>query len=107
MLKQEYKEKDTTTLEDAIKICMKALTKTLDVKLSADKSKLFYIDRLKLISLFQAVVFSLVELATLKREGDKTVISILPHDEVDKYVQQQLQRDADKEKQEAATTATA
>jgi len=79
MLKQEYKEE--FGLEDAMKLCMKVLSKTLEVKLAAEK----------------------IELATLIRENGKTVIRILPQKEVDVFVKAQEQREKEQEAEQAAT----
>ena len=60
MLKQEYKE-DETSLNDALDLSIKVLSKTLDMtKLTPEK----------------------IELATLTRENNKTQIKILPADKV-------------------------
>jgi len=80
MLKQEYKENETS-LDEALKLCMKVLGKTLDVKLSAEK----------------------IEMATLTRRDKKTVIRILPQNEVEKLVKDEEER----QKQEQETAAAA
>ena len=60
MLKQEYKENETS-LNDALDLSIKVLSKTLDMtKLTPEK----------------------IELATLTRENNKTQIKILPADKV-------------------------
>lgn len=60
MLKQEYKENETS-LSEALDLAIKVLSKTLDMtKLTPEK----------------------IELATLTRENDKTQIKILPADQV-------------------------
>ena len=60
MLKQEYKENETS-LQDALDLSIKVLSKTLDMtKLTPEK----------------------IELATLTRENNKTQIKILPADKV-------------------------
>ena len=60
MLKQEYKENETS-LEEALDLSIKVLSKTLDMtKLTPEK----------------------IELATLTRENNKTQIKILPADRV-------------------------
>jgi 20S proteasome subunit alpha 3 len=63
-LKQEYKEGETS-LADALDLSIKVLSKTLDMtKLTPDK----------------------IEISTLQRVGDKTVIKILPADEMQKLI---------------------
>jgi 20S proteasome subunit alpha 3 len=65
MLKQEYKEGEMK-LTDALDLSVKVLSKTLDMnKLTPDK----------------------IEIATLKRVDGKTVISIMPNDEMLKLIQ--------------------
>ena len=64
MLKQEYKENETS-LQDALDLSIKVLSKTLDMtKLTPEK----------------------IELATLTRENNKTQIKILPADKVTLYI---------------------
>ena len=64
MLKQEYKENETS-LQDALDLSVKVLSKTLDMtKLTPEK----------------------IELATLTRENNKTQIKILPADKVTLYI---------------------
>merc|ERR1712062_271167 len=64
MLKQEYKENETS-LSEALDLAIKVLSKTLDMtKVTADK----------------------VEIATLTRKDNKTVIRILQDDEVDVHI---------------------
>jgi len=64
ILKQEYKENETN-LDQALSLAVKVLAKTLDMtKLTADK----------------------LEIATLKRVGDKTKITILPGSQVEKLI---------------------
>ena len=64
MLKQEYKENETS-LQDALDLSIKVLSKTLDMtKLTPEK----------------------IELATLTRENNKTQIKILPADKVTFYI---------------------
>lgn len=77
LLKQEYK---SPTLDEAKQLCMKVLSKTLDVKLSAEK----------------------IEMATLTREEEKTVIKILSQSEVEELVKTHLEKEKEKEMQEAA-----
>lgn len=75
-LKQEYKE-GSTTLKDAKTLAIKVLSKTLDMtKLTAEK----------------------VEMATLSRVGDKTIINILTNKEVEELI-------SEHEKSEAAAEA--
>jgi len=74
MLKQEYKE-EGVTMDEALKLCMKVLGKTLDVKLAAEK----------------------VEMATLSRVDNKTVIRVLTQDEVYKLVKQHEEREKEQE----------
>lgn len=62
MLKQEYKE-DDTTLEEALRLAVKVLSKTLDTnKLTSER----------------------VEMATLTRANNKTQITVLSNKAVDK-----------------------
>merc|ERR1711988_1391517 len=64
MLKQEYKENETS-LSEALDLAIKVLSKTLDMtKLTPEK----------------------IELATLTRENDKTQIKILPADQVEELI---------------------
>jgi len=84
MLKQEYKE-DQTSLQDALDLSIKVLSKTLDMtKLTPEK----------------------IELATLTRENGKTQIKILPADQVDelikKYEKVEAELEAAKKEKEKA-----
>ncbi|XP_067666668.1 proteasome subunit alpha type-4-like [Haliotis asinina] len=64
MLKQEYKDGETT-LSEALALAVRVLSKTLDMtKLTPEK----------------------VEISTLTRKDNKTVIRILPHGEVEKLI---------------------
>jgi 20S proteasome subunit alpha 3 len=87
-LKQEYKEGETT-LDEALDLSVKVLSKTLDMtKMSPDK----------------------IEIATLRRVNGKTVIRILPEDEMEALMKkfeaaEKSAEEARKEK-EAATAAT-
>jgi 20S proteasome subunit alpha 3 len=75
MLKQEYKEGETT-LPDALDLSIKVLSKTLDMtKLTPEK----------------------IELATLTREDGKTKISILPADQVDTLIKKFEKAEAEAE----------
>ncbi|XP_003739722.1 proteasome subunit alpha type-4 [Galendromus occidentalis] len=72
VLKQEYKENETT-LDQALALSVKVLAKTLDMtKLTADK----------------------VEIATLKRVDNKTKISILPTSQVEKLIKAHEEEEA-------------
>ncbi|KAI1722192.1 proteasome subunit domain-containing protein [Ditylenchus destructor] len=77
LLKQEYKSGD---LDECKKLAMKVLSKTLDVKLSADK----------------------VEMAVLTRRGDQTVMVELSDDDISRLIKEHEERE-----KEAETTATA
>jgi len=75
MLKQEYKEGETT-LPDALDLSIKVLSKTLDMtKLTPEK----------------------IELATLTRVDGKTKISILPADQVDTLIKKFEKAEAEAE----------
>ncbi|CAD5208929.1 unnamed protein product [Bursaphelenchus xylophilus] len=78
LLKQEYK---SPTLEEATKLAMKVLSKTLDVKLSADK----------------------IEMATLTRKDGKTLISELTTDEVTRLIKEHEEREKESETSSAQT----
>jgi len=72
ILKQEYKEGETT-LNDALALAIKVLSKTLDMtKLTADK----------------------LEMATLTRENGKTRIRIMPSQEVEQYIKKHEEEEA-------------
>lgn len=93
-LKQEYKEGEMT-LEDAKALAVKVLSKTLDMtKLTSEKGML----QLKQQICFSLVFSFAVEMATLSRVNDKTVIHILTSKEVEALI-------ADFEKAEAAAEA--
>uniref|UniRef100_A0A914DJK6 Proteasome subunit alpha type n=1 Tax=Acrobeloides nanus TaxID=290746 RepID=A0A914DJK6_9BILA len=77
LLKQEYKEPN---LVDAKKLAMKVLSKTLDVKLSADK----------------------IEMAVLTRRDDETILEELNTDEVARLIKEH--EDREKETEAAATS---
>jgi len=80
MLKQEYKE-DDTSLQEALDLSVKVLSKTLDMtKLTPEK----------------------IELATLTRENGKTQIKILPADQVSELIKkyEQLEAEAEAAKKE-------
>merc|ERR1711934_500779 len=84
MLKQEYKENETS-LSEALDLAIKVLSKTLDMtKLTPEK----------------------IELATLTRENDKTQIKILQADQVDelikKYEKAEAEAEAAKKEKEKA-----
>ncbi|XP_033749470.1 proteasome subunit alpha type-4-like [Pecten maximus] len=75
MLKQEYKEGEMT-MKDGLMLAVKVLSKTLDMtKLTAEK----------------------VEIATLTRENDKTVIRILPAEEVTEHIKKHEEEEAKEE----------
>lgn len=78
LLKQEYKNPN---LAEAKKLCMKVLSKTIDVKLAAEK----------------------IEMATLTREDGKSVIKILDQKEVEGLVSEHAEMEKEKEKEEAAS----
>jgi hypothetical protein len=71
-LKQEYK---TPTLAEATKLAMKVLSKSLDVKLSPDK----------------------IEMATLIRRDDKTIVNELTNEEVSQLIKEQEEREKEAE----------
>uniref|UniRef100_A0A336KJN3 Proteasome subunit alpha type n=1 Tax=Culicoides sonorensis TaxID=179676 RepID=A0A336KJN3_CULSO len=80
-LKQELNENELKTLAQAEDLAVKILSKTLDMtKLTAEK----------------------VEMATLTRENDKTVIKILSNDEVEKLIAkyEKLEQEAEAAKKE-------
>jgi len=88
MLKQDYNE-DGVSLDEALKLAVKVLSKTLDV---------------------QSLTSEKVEIAHLTRKDDKTVIHILTGDEVDQLLKEhkELEKAAEAEKiaaekQKAAT----
>lgn len=83
ILKQEYKVGETD-LHEALLLALKVMSKTLDMtKLNAEK----------------------LELATLVRKDDKTVITVLPVEEVTKLIKEHEVREADAEaaKQEGSS----
>lgn len=87
ILKQEYKE-DETTLKEALPLAIKVMSKTLDMtKLAADK----------------------LELATLTRENGKTKIRILPMAEVEvlitAYKEEEAKVEAARKEKEKAAAA--
>lgn len=71
-MKQEYK---TPTLAEAIKLVMKVLSKTLDVKISPDK----------------------IEMATLIRRDGKTVVNELANEEVAELIKEHEEREKEAE----------
>jgi len=76
MLKQELTEKESINLEHAKDLAIKVLSKTLDsTKLSPDK----------------------VEMATLQRVNDKTVIKILTKNDVEKLIEKYTKLEAEAE----------
>ncbi|XP_059174654.1 proteasome subunit alpha type-4-like isoform X3 [Physella acuta] len=82
LLKQEYKDEDNFSLNSALDLSIKVLSKTLDLtKLTADK----------------------VEIATLTRKDNKTVMRILPESEVNvhikKYEEEEARLEAEKKKE--------
>merc|ERR1712228_109698 len=78
MLKQDYNE-DGVSLDEALKLAVKVLSKTLDV---------------------QSLTSEKVEIAHLTRKDDKTVIHILTGDEVDVLLKEhkELEKAAEAEK---------
>uniref|UniRef100_A0A0K0G2H4 Proteasome subunit alpha type n=1 Tax=Strongyloides venezuelensis TaxID=75913 RepID=A0A0K0G2H4_STRVS len=72
LLKQEYK---SPTIDEAKKLAMKVLSKTLDVKLSADK----------------------VEMAVLKHIDNKTVLEVLDIKDIETLVKDHEQREKEAE----------
>lgn len=75
MLKQEYKE-DETSLDGALDLAIKVLSKTLDMtKLSPEK----------------------IEISTLTRENNQTKIQILPADKVDELIKKYEKTEAEAE----------
>ena len=86
ILKQEF-EPETTKLQDAVRLAVKVMHKTLDVtKLTADKSK--PVRLLKRLFLIKAFVFFPVELATLTRENNRTVLRVWNNDEVEVLIKE-------------------
>lgn len=88
MLKQEYNE-EKMPLSEALKLAIKVLNKTLDVtKLTKDKGKVCQ----KYYAIWFAGFigtcryYSVVEMATLTRKGDKTEICILPDSKVESII---------------------
>ncbi|VDM09325.1 unnamed protein product [Wuchereria bancrofti] len=77
LLKQEYKSPDLT---EAKKLAMKVLSKTLDVKLSAEK----------------------IEMATLTRRNDKTVVENLTGAEVSQLIKEHEEKEKEQEAQQSA-----
>jgi len=82
LLKQEYKNPD---LPEAKKLAMKVLSKSLDVKLAAEK----------------------IEMAVLIRRDGKTVIEQLGHAEVEQLVKDHEEREKEAEAAAAAPSLTA
>uniref|UniRef100_A0A915EMJ8 Proteasome subunit alpha type n=1 Tax=Ditylenchus dipsaci TaxID=166011 RepID=A0A915EMJ8_9BILA len=80
LLKQEYK---SCSLDDAKKLAMKVLSKTLDVKLSADK----------------------VEMALLVRKDEQTVMSELTTEEIAVLIKEHEDREKEAEAAAAALAA--
>ena len=75
MLKQEHKENEMS-LQDALDLSIKVLSKTLDMtKLTPEK----------------------IELATLTRENNKTMIKILPADNVEELIKKYEKAEAEAE----------
>jgi len=79
MLKQDYKEGEMN-LKSALKLCIKILSKTLDVKLSSEK----------------------IEIATLTRKDEKSVIRIMPKADIDQEIKDHDEREKEREMEEAA-----
>lgn len=71
-MKQEYKSQ---TLAEATKLAMKVLSKSLDVKLSPDK----------------------IEMATLVRRDDKTIVNELTNEEVSQLIKEHEEREKEAE----------
>jgi len=83
MLKQEYKDDDEMNLNNALKLAVKVLSKTLDTtKLTSER----------------------VEMATLSRQDGKTVITILSNAAVSKlcteYEEEKARLEAEKKEKE-------
>lgn len=96
-LKQEYKEGEMT-LKDAEALAVKVLSKTLDMtKLTSEKGVFKSINTSINHLLINYYYFS-VEMATLSRVNDKTIIHILTNKEVEDLI-------AEFEKSEAAAEA--
>lgn len=86
MLKQELKEDEEITLRSAQDLSIKVLSKTLDMtKLTSDK----------------------IEMATLIRENDKTIIKVLENKDVDSLIEkyEKLEAEAEAAKKAAAAAA--
>lgn len=109
MLKQEYK--DTPTLKEALQLSIKVLHKTLDsTKLNSEKGTSLSPPRSLLrvlllgISIIDWLLHIVVELATLTREGEgddaKTVIRIVPSEEIDALIAKYQEEVEAKKKQE-------
>ena len=88
MLKQEYKENETS-LSEALDLAIKVLSKTLDMtKLTPDK----------------------IEISTLKRVGGKTKVEILGTEDMERLIKkfdeaEKAAEEAKKEKEKAAKKA--
>jgi len=77
MLKQDYNEGEMN-LESALKLCVKILSKTLDVKLSSEK----------------------IEIATLTRKDNKTIVRILRKADIDREIQEHEEVEREREEKE-------
>lgn len=85
MLKQELNENEIT-LETSQDLVVKVLSKTLDMtKLTSEKGGHFIFTIICSTNLI-IIIFFLVEMATLTRENNKTVITILTNADVDALI---------------------
>jgi 20S proteasome subunit alpha 3 len=84
-LKQEF-EPDTTKLGDAARLAVKVMHKTMDVtKLTADKSSFLAVSHQTGRSIF---FFFPVELATLTRVNNKTVLRVWDNADVAELIKE-------------------
>lgn len=86
MLKQELNENEIT-LETSQDLVVKVLSKTLDMtKLTSEKGSDSNYINLSHSTKIHIIPFYLVEMATLTRENNKTVITILTNSDVDALI---------------------
>ena len=113
MLKQEYKE--TPTLQEALQLAIKVLTKTLDsTKLNSEKGKLISAKAIATLAHTHTTHTQThthththtVEIATLTREGEgegaRTLIKVLPANLVDGLIKEYNEKEEARKREEKA-----
>jgi 20S proteasome subunit alpha 3 len=88
ILKQEYKEDGEMTLEDAVKLSIKVLVKTMDSTSLTSEKCTSYFKLIPAYNSFSCLLCLIVEFATLKlsKDGSQVVYHLYKAEEVDELL---------------------